>query len=217
MSINLYLWQVSPTALRAFKANYELLGARLNGVLKGSISSVDGFRSLYESQGIFSVDDFVAKNRYVDDLSPELRKDALRRIRKVFSTGAKKGPALLALEKSWHGIHYLLSDEVWTGDSPLGKMLMGGTEIGDESCETGYGKPRFHSPRVVKEIVRELPTISQLNERYVPAKMAEAKLYAFNADAPDEEWEYLSHFYEKMIGFFQDAAKNGRAIILFLS
>ena len=38
----------------------------------------------------------------------------------------------VCLEKSWHGLHYLLTGEVWQGRGPLAFLLVGGEQLGDD-------------------------------------------------------------------------------------
>jgi hypothetical protein len=40
-------------------------------------------------------------------------------------------PDVLGLEKSWHGLHFLLTGDAWMGDPPLNFLTMGGEEVGD--------------------------------------------------------------------------------------
>jgi hypothetical protein len=42
------------------------------------------------------------------------------------------------LEKSWQGIHYLLTGTAWEGDPPLNFLLAGGREV---DIEIGLGPP----------------------------------------------------------------------------
>jgi hypothetical protein len=122
--------------------------------------------------------------------------------------------AAISLDKSWHVIHFVLSGEVWTSESLLGGVLMGGAEIGDESFNTGYGVPRFHNPGEVKKIAENLPALEDLKKNFDPEKLAAAEIYAFNADDADEEWQYLSHYYRQMFDYFHDAAKRGHGMLL---
>jgi Domain of unknown function (DUF1877) len=172
-------------------------------------------KDLYLSQGISSMSELFEKSPHMRQLDEEI----LSNMEKILfgKEETDGGVPVVSLEKSWHAIHFLLSGEVWTGDSPLGRVLMGGDEIGDESFNTGYGNPRYHPPQSVKEISEDLPTLAELKDKYDPAKMAEAEIYGFNKDEPDEEWEYLSHFYSQMANYFQDAANRGNGMILFVT
>jgi Domain of unknown function (DUF1877) len=46
--------------------------------------------------------------------------------------GLSRDGRKLSLHKSWHCLHYLLTGESWeTGESPLGKTILGGKELPD--------------------------------------------------------------------------------------
>jgi hypothetical protein len=215
MSINFYLLQITPKLLESIKNDETLL----KRILKTSLphhgfSNLKDFKSLYAGQGIFSVEDFIEKNPYIDALEPELKKEALKRVKKIFRKNANYDN-VLALDKAWHGIHFLLSGEVWRGESLMASVLMGGTEIGDESVNTGYGVPRYHTPGEVGKISENLPSLEELEKSYEPEKMTAADIYAFNAGDAAEEWIYLSRFYRQMFDYFRGAAKRGNAMLLF--
>jgi hypothetical protein len=216
MSINLYLVQLRPKVLDSLKTNEIILKTTIDGWLQDEIIHFhNSFRMFYASQGIFSVEDFIEKNPYIHTLEPELKIEALKRVKKIFRKNANQGIKVLSLDKSWHLIHFLLSGEVWSGESLLGSVLMGGTQIGDESFNTGYGVPRFHSPGEVKKIAENLPALETLEKNFDAEKIAEAEIYAFNADDADNEWDYLSRYYRQMFDYFQDAAKRGNGVLLF--
>lgn len=179
-------------------------------------SQTQEIRELYRKLGITSMEVLLEKHPHMQQIDPEIRSQ-MEKMLFAKPRKSRKGPPVLSLEKSWHVIHYLLSGEVWTGDLPLGKTLMGGKDFGDESFNTGYGNPRYHDPESVKQISESLPAISELQSKYDPAKIADAGIYGFNKDDPDEEWEYLSHFYLQMVDYFHDAAKRGNGMILLVA
>jgi len=184
-------------------------------IAAGSASQAKSLRDLYFSQGITSMPELFEKYPHMKQLDEEI---IFQMEKMLFGKNEREhGIGVISLEKSWHGIHYLLSGEVWTGNSYLGKVLMGGNEIGNESFNTGYGNPRYHSPENVKAICKNLPLLAELKNKYDPTKMAEVGIYGFNGDEPGGEWEYLSHFYQEMFDYFQDAAKRGNGMILFVS
>ena len=51
------------------------------------------------------------------------------------------------LDKSWHGIHYLMTGSVWGSDSPLDFLISGGTNVGDIDLGSGPARVmRVRSP-----------------------------------------------------------------------
>src|SRR5882762_365214 len=61
------------------------------------------------------------------------------------------------LEKAWHGLHYLLTGSAGEGGLPLGFLLEGGEEVGED---LGYGSPRLFQPPEVRQIDAALAPIS---------------------------------------------------------
>src|SRR5690349_21134722 len=54
----------------------------------------------------------------------------------------------VSLEKSWHGLHYLLTGEVWEASGPLAFLLGGGEQLGDDD----ESPLRWFSPEEAREI-----------------------------------------------------------------
>src|SRR4051812_22134863 len=61
------------------------------------------------------------------------------------------------IEKSWHGIHYLLTGTRDEGDGPLNFILAGGQEVGD--VDVGYGPARAFTSEQVRGIAGALEPI----------------------------------------------------------
>src|SRR5215204_5430284 len=73
------------------------------------------------------------------------------------------------LDKSWHGIHYLLTKTAWAGEPPLSFLVLGGAEVGD--IDVGYGTARAFRSDEVGRIHEELQPIEEetLRSRFDPA------------------------------------------------
>src|SRR5271165_1779219 len=63
----------------------------------------------------------------------------------------------LNIDKSWHGIHFLLTSSAWGGTPPLSNAVLGGTEFGPD---LGYGPARYLTPDQVKEVAAGLDRIT---------------------------------------------------------
>jgi len=50
----------------------------------------------------------------------------------------------LPLDKSWHGLQFLLTGQPVSGDPPLNFLTEGGTDVGD--VDVGYGPPGCSIP-----------------------------------------------------------------------
>src|SRR5687768_1443031 len=73
--------------------------------------------------------------------------------------GASEGGAAdLDIEKSWHGIHFVLTGSDWGGASPLNFLVSGGAEVGDE--DVGYGPARAFTSGEVRAIHEALAQLS---------------------------------------------------------
>jgi hypothetical protein len=118
------------------------------------------------------------------------------------------------LDKSWHGIHFLLTGSALPSDSLASKVIFGGESIGPDQ---GYGPAQLLTPSEVKQVAELLSRESSemLAERYDPQAMERAKVY------PTIIWvregqgalQYELQFYRKLVKFYQEAARDGNAVV----
>jgi uncharacterized protein DUF1877 len=80
------------------------------------------------------------------------------------------------LEKSWQGIHYLLTGTAWESDPPLNFLLAGGREV---DIEIGLGPPRVHTAAETRIIASAFAGIddAELRRRYAPEEMTRLEIY----------------------------------------
>ena len=83
----------------------------------------------------------------------------------------------LSLEKSWHGLHVVLTGTAWEGVSPLNFLATGGATVGDD--DIGYGPARILDPAGVAELDKALGAISdaEFARRFIPAALSKAEIY----------------------------------------
>jgi hypothetical protein len=119
------------------------------------------------------------------------------------------------IDKAWHGIHYLLNGKVWRGRKPLFNAVLGGTAIGDE---IGYGPARYLTIDQVVVLARYLNKISidKLKKKYNPKKLIKKHIYPDVWDE-EEDLEYLIEYYVLLVNFYNKAAENHEAVLLYLS
>lgn len=119
----------------------------------------------------------------------------------------------LCIDKSWHGIHFLLTGSAWGGKPPLSNAVNGGKEIGPD---LGYGPARFLTPDQVKEVAIGLDEITKesLRARFNPQAMTKAEIYSWHEDEGEEGLEYFLHYYEELRTYFQQAASKGNGMLL---
>lgn len=122
------------------------------------------------------------------------------------------GPDELNLDKSWHGIHFLLTGRIDEAPPPLGNAILGGTEIGED---LGYGPARYLTPDQVREVGQALAGITSddFARRFDPQKIRQAGVYALENDATAD---YCVQYFEKMVAYYRDAAYQGNAMLLYL-
>jgi hypothetical protein len=124
---------------------------------------------------------------------------------------ASNGHGALALEKAWHGVHFLLCGE---GEPQPGLrgVVMGGREIGDD--EFGYGPARYFRPAETAAIAAELRAVdpeTELRSRYEPERMTALGIYPGGWSAEDGDW--LLESFGELRDFFGAAAGRGSAVL----
>ena len=143
-----------------------------------------------------------------------MQKAALHKDTPPAPTPVENDPTVLDLHKSWHCLHFLFTGKVEGSDgSPLGDAILGGTEIGGETADTGYGPPRALSPAQVKSVAAALDIFP-----------IEQKARSFDATAADQAGVYvaqhekqeLQQYFAQLRSFYADAASKGNAVLLWI-
>lgn len=118
------------------------------------------------------------------------------------------------IDKTWHGIHFLLTGDPWKGEPPLFNAVMGGKQIGTE--DPGYGPPRYLTPDQVRDVAQALSEIhaSDLRSRFDPERFAREDIYPNIWDEGEEALDYLMDYYVELVRFFSSAAAAGDAVLL---
>ena len=122
------------------------------------------------------------------------------------------------LDKSWHGIHYLLTKSAWSGDWPLNFLLCEGKEIGD--IDIGYGPARTFKANEVKEIAAALATIDHdaLKENFDPGDMAHQDIYPdIWLNQLDDALAYCLEYFDELKRHVNDAAQRNMGLLVHLS
>jgi Domain of unknown function (DUF1877) len=126
-----------------------------------------------------------------------------------------ESPNELSLEKSWHGLHYLMTGDVWAGEPPLNFIATGGEEVGD--IDVGYGPARiFRTPQVA--VIHA--ALNNLPDNYVDTKLdlpafEAAKIYPriWSEPRPALVDEY-THFLNELKTYIGTAAESQQALLL---
>jgi hypothetical protein len=106
---------------------------------------------------------------------------------------ASNGHGALALEKAWHGVHFLL--------------------CGEGEPQPGYGPARYFRPAETATIAAELRAVdpeTELRSRYEPERMSALGIYPGGWSAEDGDW--LLESFGELRDFF-GAAAGGSAVL----
>ena len=119
----------------------------------------------------------------------------------------------LRIDKSWHGIHFLLTGSAWGGKPPLFNVVLGGKKFGQN---LGEGPAHYLTPDEVKEVAAALEEITEevLRARFDPKAMTKARIYCWLEDEGAEGLEYFLHYYGLVRAYFQDAARRGNGMLI---
>lgn len=101
------------------------------------------------------------------------------------------------LEKSWHGLHFVLTGRADEAPAPLGLLLSGGVEVGED---LGYGAARFLSPAEVVGFRTAIKGISdaEFERRFDLAALERNEVYpgCWDEDRAELLEEYLDYFHQ---------------------
>jgi len=101
----------------------------------------------------------------------------------------------VSLEKSWHGLHYLLTGDVWEGIGPLAFLVSGGEQLGDDDSPI-----HWFTPEETRDIQQALAGVSDdaLWSRFDANEMQRQDIYPgiWDEEEDDLKEEYLEYFHE---------------------
>jgi len=124
------------------------------------------------------------------------------------------------LDKSWHGIHYLLTGTADESGTPLEFLVAGGTFVGDE--DIGYGPPRVFTSAETRAIAGLLATVSddELRSRFAPDAMMRAEIYPEIRDrdpTDDDTLGYLMEYVAILREAMTTVTSRGHGLLVVLS
>jgi hypothetical protein len=135
----------------------------------------------------------------------------------AFQQGKKprRKPTGISLEKSWHGIHFLLTDRVEGGEPPLAWAVLGDAPLADPEQLMPHGPARMLTPEQVRQISEALMRVTQhgLRARFDPLAMEQAGVYAVRGDI---EFEYFWAYVINLKGYYARASKFRRGMLCYL-
>jgi len=121
---------------------------------------------------------------------------------------------VLSIEKSWDGLHYLLTGSVRGGEEPLCFLKRGGRSVGRA---LGYERPRLLGTEFVRRLDDALRGISEdeLWGRFDAARFTAAGIYPGIWDEPEDQLrdEYLEYF-ARLRDFVSRAAAREEELVV---
>ena len=100
------------------------------------------------------------------------------------------------LDKSWHGLHYLMTGSADAADMPLSFLVSGGRDVGD--IEVGYGPARVFTAQETASILTAINawTDDRLHARFNAAEMMRLEIYPEIWDRDPSGGEPLNYLVE---------------------
>lgn len=122
----------------------------------------------------------------------------------------------LALDKAWHGLHFLLTGSSRDTAPPLGSAILGGREVGED---LGYGPARYLSPGEVAAVADALGRLSHedLGARFDASAMEGEKIYPgpwSESDDHHNQQEWLLEAFEDVKAYYAEARDRGYGMLL---
>lgn len=120
------------------------------------------------------------------------------------------GADFLDVDKSWHGIHFLLTGAATGGDAPLAWAVMARTEIGE-------GRARLLAPDDVVAVSKALAPITadKLKRKCDWSGMNEGEIYPQDWTAGDED--YIADNFTALKKLYESAARRRMAVVQWIS
>ena len=130
---------------------------------------------------------------------------------------ADDGPGMssarcFATEKAWHALDFLLRRLVFPVDVVFGEEDIHGAD------DWGYGPPRYLTPervRVAAEALAAIPA-EDLVGGVTPDDLAHAEIYPDIIWVGDESLDFVTSHYQALVPFFQAAARDGHAMVIWI-
>ena len=123
------------------------------------------------------------------------------------------------LGEYWHGIHYLMCGQVWSGHFPDAFLIDGGSYVGD--VDVGYGPARVFESCEVKHITQTVvnKTAAELVRNFDANQMLDEDIYPQIWDGNDGTLalDACLNRFKAMQHFMHHAAKNNLGLTLYLS
>jgi Domain of unknown function (DUF1877) len=123
------------------------------------------------------------------------------------------GADFLDVDKSWHGIHFLLTGSVRDGEPPLTWAVFAPTPIGED---LGHGPARLLLPVQVVEVSKALAPMTgdKLKKKCDWTVMNDSEIYPQGWRAGDQD--YIAENFTQLRKFYDSAARRHMAVVHWL-
>ncbi|MFW6692609.1 YfbM family protein [Streptomyces sp. MAR4 CNX-425] len=118
----------------------------------------------------------------------------------------------LDTDKAWDTLGYLLRRVDFPVNVVHGEEPIPGAE------DWGYGPPRYLTVEQVRTAARELAAtdFGRLVRGVTPADLVRAEVYPWSAGEDGEWFDFVQGRYGALVSFFQSAAREGDALLVWL-
>ena len=121
------------------------------------------------------------------------------------------------LGEYWHGLHYLICKEVWSGKMPEAFLLDGGSYVGD--IDVGYGPARLFDSQEVKMIAQSIlnKKPEDLVKNFDANVMQDADVYPATWDGNEQALAACLERFAALQHFLRHTVENERGLMVYLS
>lgn len=150
----------------------------------------------------------------------ELLRDPARAME--YFTARASDPARVDLDKDWHALHFLLTEDPSLegpplSDEPIHQVVLGGTPT---DVEGSYGPVRKFSGETLRAVARAIQAVSwdDLRCRFSADAFNDAGIYpcAFDSRWCEDELAGLAENYPRLQRLFADAAAADEVVLIAL-
>jgi len=141
----------------------------------------------------------------------------------AFCDDLKARDVHLWIDKAWDALHFLLNGQAEGGETPLRWAVMGNEELPGK-VDVGYGPASFLTAAEVKAISELLEALTEddLRRNFDLDAMNAAPVYPASDTDREPTWvqesfPWLWQTFESVRRFYQIAAANGEAMLLWLN
>ncbi len=226
MSIISHLRQVSVKQLKQFDADPSAAYSLILGDSLSSVRNTSQELQNWKAKNALILLK-VSKAGELDNLNPEDRlvfekahlefgsivQRSVSRGRYSPPEAPRKEPGL-SLEKSWHGIHYVLTGAAEGGRPPLSWTVLGDKEIPDTGKLMGYGPAHALTAEQVDSVSKAIArfTKEKFRRGFNLKAMKTAQIYAVSSIG---DVEYIWTYFQKLKAFYLQATKQHNGLLSY--